>query len=398
MARSHIRTLLPLDEYARVMSIPAWVFNQVSHPGREFRGVCSEPLFQSGYVGDPNIFVGRDEIAQAIATAEQMIAKYLGFWPANKWICEEETVWPEPVRGSQTNNPLLKTEWGYVHKGGVETYALEAGHQQLVYSDEDGDGYDDTATITVIGMYSLYEPWVENKCEVVVVPEGYDPEDNWEIRPLDIDIDADTGVITIIGPRWLFVDPDMWLTANTLEMDDDANFLTHVDVYRHYNDESHQSRIIWRDVGEWETCDDEACNFVSQNACISILSARPGIVSVSPGTYSGGAWSPDQYARCEMPTHVQLWYLSGYDDDTCMDCTQLGPSMKEAIVRLANVYLADAPCTCKPTLDKWKEDRQDLDVRSYARALAERRLGTTARGAVFAMSVVSSLEPLGKGG
>jgi hypothetical protein len=181
-------------------------------------------------------------------------------------------------------------------------------------------------------------------------------------------------------------------------MDDDDYFLTHVDIYRHYNDESHQARVIWRDVGEWETCDEVACDFEAQNACIGILNARTGLVTVSPATYSGGAWAADSYANKYSPSHVRMWYQSGYDNEECFDCFQMGESLKKAIVRLANVYLPGTPCGCDITEERWEDDREELPVNSYMVALAQRRLGTTARGAVLALSTMSSLEPLGKGG
>lgn len=401
MARSHIETLLPLDDYARIMAIPGWVFNQVDHPNREYHGVCSDPIYQSGYGMHAAGFVGRDEIARAIATAEENLARYAGFWPSCKWICADEVEWPVPKRGTQTLKPILKTAWGYIVAGGVEAYELEAGHQEVVYSDEDDDGYLDTGTITVSDMYSLYEPYVSDKCEVAVVPEGRDPETaEWRIRPLDISI-ADDGTITISGPIWMFVDPDEWYSnLEAIQMDDADRFLSHVDIYRHYNDESHQARIIWNQYSEWETCDDVACDIESQNGCISIKDPRVGQVTVTPATYAGGSgvWSSDDYANSYAPTHVRMWYQSGYDNKACRDCFQMGEMLKLAVVRLANVYLPDTPCGCDITQNKWREDREELPVSSFMRALTERRLGTTARGAVFAMSTMSSLEPLGKGG
>lgn len=402
MARSKIQTLLPLDDYARIMAIPGWVFNQIHHPEREYHGVCSDPIYQSGYMIHAAGFVGRDEIARAIATAETKLAHYAGFWPSCKWICSDEIEWPVPKRGTQTQKPLLKTSWGYVVAGGVEAYELEAGHQQIVYTDEDADGCLDTGTVTVSDMYSLYEPYIESTCEVAVVPDGCDPEaEECRIRPLDISIDADTGEITIIGPRWMFVDPDVWDTyTEAIELDDDEDFLTHVDIYRHYNDESHQARIVWKEASEWEVCEEVACDFEAQNACIGVYRARTGLVYVSPGTYSDGdgVWSSDDYLNSYAPSHVRLWYQSGYDDETCFNCFQMGEALKEAIVRLANVYLPATPCGCDITESKWKDDREELPVNSYMVALAQRRLGTTARGAVFALSTMGSLEPLGKGG
>lgn len=387
MASSYIQTLLPLDDYARIMAIPGWAFNQVDHPGREYHGGCSGPIFQSGYDVDPTQFVGRDQVARAISTAERQIAGYLGYWPAPRWICDDEVAWPVPKRGVQVFAPHLKTTWGYIIEPGIEALDLVKPDCPVEYSDEDGDGYLDTGTITIGG---LYPEEFDNECELFVVPAGYDRR--WRIRTLDVEMGDD---IVLTGPRWLFVDPPEWRSTEAISMDEDEAFLDYVDIYRQYNDSSTQADIIWK--GD-ELCTDEICESYTQEACMDVLSYRTGIVIARPGEYLDGVWTRNVFTRCEMPTHASLWYLSGYSDDACDDCSMMGPTMKEAIVRLANVYLPAMPCSCNISQDKWKEDRMELEVGSYAVALAQRRLGTTARGAVFAMSVISSLEPLGRGG
>ena len=111
MAISRQRTLLALDEYAEIMEIPGWLFNQQYHPARPQRG--GEMFWrQSGYYSDPNRIAGRDSIARAIATAERKIADHLGFWPAPTWICQEPHRWPLPARGTQIQVSEMKTRWG----------------------------------------------------------------------------------------------------------------------------------------------------------------------------------------------------------------------------------------------------------------------------------------------
>jgi hypothetical protein len=101
MSISFIRTLLPLAEYCRIMAIPGWLFCQMDHPARVKRG-CDHVLQQSGYVSDPNDIVGRDEIAQAIRTAENRITTYLGFFPSPAWITREQHEVPIRRRGTSS--------------------------------------------------------------------------------------------------------------------------------------------------------------------------------------------------------------------------------------------------------------------------------------------------------
>jgi len=70
----------------------------------------------------------------------------------------------------------------------------------------------------------------------------------------------------------------------------------------------------------------------------------------------------------------------------------------EAITRLANVYMVEPPCGCGTTLERWKKDREEMSIDSMDVELAQSAFGSTARGAVFAYSVISTLPPIGKGG
>jgi len=394
MAISRTTTLLPLDEYARLMVMPGWLFNQVTHPMRQVRGSCGDIWYQSGYSSDPNRIVGRDEIAQAIAVAESQIAQYLGFWPAPKYTCGELIKYPHPQRGTYTEPPRMQTRWGHLISPGVETFELIAASVPIVYTDEDADGVFDTATITIHSLYA-YEPEVADPCEVVVVPQG---GDMWtQIRPLTItltEVEEGNGTLTITGPRWMFVVPARWNTLDPLEMDDDINFLTSVDVYRRYTDTTTQANLIWKDVG----C--PPCQKLVKTGCMIMHHARVGLISVTAANYDAVTelWSRNTECLPGLPDQAEVWYLSGYDDNACEGCYQMGATMAEAIVRLANVHLQEAPCGCDATRERWVRDRTEVTLNTRIVAEAQRSFGTTMAGAVFALSSLWSIPALGKGG
>ncbi len=380
------RTHLPLDVWAWYMAIPGWLFNQVTHPQRPKRGACDLTWLQDAYSSDPNRIVGREDLARAIAAAEREIAGYLGYYPWPTYVRAERHRWEQEKRGRRNTIPYFQTDWGYLISAGLETWTSESAGVAIVYSDRDGDGVNDWATIT-------FNTTLTDPCEIEVVPPGRDPtEREWRIRPLEILIDTALGTCTIQGYRWLFVDPDIWLTINNEPLDG-ANFLATVDVYRHHTvSTARQAQYVWRDP-----CGGNPCVDTCQDACITIINARNGIFYAQPATYASGAWASAAWTYSEYPDHLQIWYLAGYQDHSSYGCDWMTPSMKEAIVRLANVYLVHPPCGCSYTHEKWASDREEMAIDNITIDMAKTAFGTTARGAVFAYSVFSRLEPLGRG-
>lgn len=393
MAISKVKTLLPLDVYAEHMAITGWLFNQVIHPLRPARGSCELAWLQSGHAGDPNRIVGRDDVARAIAVAERKVAAMLSYWPAPVWVQAEEHNWPFPERGVLNTLPYFKTNWGYLIEPGVEAWRLLVLYPGgIIYSDEDFDAVLDTATITVdlTGLPTCAT------CDVVVVPPGMDPSHReWRIRPLDIVRVGD--VLTITGPRWLFVRPVEWMDVVDIPLDEDAAFLTGVDIYCHYNDSSTQAQYAWS--GNGNVCL-PVCQETCQDACVTVAHYRTGHFYAQPASYSPTTqqWTAANWAQYTLPVKLRIWYRAGYRDHVSGPCDWMGEEVKEAIVRLANCYLPEAPCGCGLTRERWERDREEQDINTLDIALAQSAFGTTARGAIFAHSVFKTLPPLGKGG
>lgn len=374
MAISKYQTGLPLDEYARIMGIAGWHFNQVLHPTYQYHDSCDKLLLQNGYMGAPPHGVGRDEIATAIRTAEQVIRRKWGFNPYIHWNYEK-LMWPNVARGSAIT-PIFVAGEGFLISGGVEAWSLEEEDALIVYSDEDGDGVDDTATIT-------FATTLTEESEIVVVPPDVSPTAReWRIRPLDVSISG--GTCTITGPRWLFVDPDRWDTADELHLEDDTDFLEEVDVYRRYNDSSQQAKLWY---GQNASCAD-----TSQTACLIVRNPRIGSFKLQAATYDAGSWTACSQVVCgaTTPVFVEVWYRAGYDDDD--------EAIKQAIVSLANNYLPNPPCTCASALARWEKDNEEIEITTTAQAQAQNTFGRLTTGLFMAWQVLSVIPPIAGGG
>ena len=113
MARADTWTLLCIDDWARLMAIHPDAWNQVYYPAAPYPGACERTWLQHGWLDQTSgRITGREDVAQALATAEEMIAHALGFWPAPTWIRGEPHQWPRPARGLQTAYPPIQLDWG----------------------------------------------------------------------------------------------------------------------------------------------------------------------------------------------------------------------------------------------------------------------------------------------
>ena len=391
MARADTFTLLCIDDWARYMAIHPDAWNQCVNPVVPYAGACDRVWIQHSWLDQTGgRIVGREDVAIAIATAEEMMAHALGYWPAPRWETGEEHVWPQPARGAQVAYPPIMTDWGHVIAGGQRALTAISLAEPVVYSDEDGDGINDTATVTVTGaqMIAAGASWQE----VDVFFDG-ETDDTWIIRCLKFVEDPVTGNVTITGRASQFVDPDLWLVVDDIDMSVAANFEATVDVYRRWNDPSEQAQLCWK--GGADTCDPPICTETCQDACITIEDHRRGIVRTLAGTYATGAWTTSAFTIPRLPDAARLWYQNGL----LLEANgRIKPMLAEAIIRLANTYLIEEPCGCAQTKWRWTRDREEAEINFYDAQLCMSAFGSTMKGALFAWSVVKRMPPIARGG
>ena len=385
MARAETYTLLCIDDWARYMAIHPNAWNQVVDPANPYAGACDRVWLQHGWLDqESGRIVGREDVAIAIATAEEMIAHALGYWPAPRWTLAEEHQWPRPARGAQTSFPPITLNWGYIIEGGQRDMTAISLAAPVVAAPLLG-----TATITIAA--ALMTAAGADPAEVAVYFAG-ETDDIWQIRCLNVEEDA-LGNVTITGYLSQFVDPDLWLVADDIDLTVAGNFVATVDVYRRYNNTSEQAQVVWKGGGAG--CSPAICATTCQDACLSIEDPRLSIVRALPGTYAAGVWASNSFSLPRLPDAARFWYYSGA---LLQANGRIKPNMAEAIVRLANTYLVDEPCGCTQTRHRWERDREEQDMISIDAALCMSAFGTTMRGAMFAWSVVKRQPPIARGG
>lgn len=404
MARASTRTLLALDEFARILNIHTLHFNQVVYSlETDDRGMtCEMPLVQHSWMRADT--TGREEIAEAIATAEQRMTQWLGFALAPSWRVVD-------VPGVKLGNPLLSsrgigvrgynhsfhTKTGHVISGGVEAKTVIEASAPVVYTDDDADGYAETATVTVATAVTDDE-------EIAIFYPGEAGDDSWEVRPLrSVVIAGGVAVIRVWRQQLLIKNLQQGFGEAATRAADavtDTNFLAAVDVYRRYNDSSLQAQFIGVSMCGCGSC--PYCTFSIQNGCFITRDTRLGIVMPTPAEWNAVTGEYDTGVCCMIqPDRVRLYLRSGFKSAKInRPLNNMDPDLARAVAYYAASMLERPLCACKALEAQIMYWRTDFDLikssqvgsSSYRRnnKALDNPLGTT-RGAVNAWQIINKM-------
>lgn len=421
MARASIPTLLSLDRFARIIGL-----NPVHFAGAQTPGInpavfplkgCSGIWFQ--YDWQQSDRVSREQVAKEIKHAEDEIASVIGFYPAPMWISEERATYmhSQPADGSYQSSLTVRgnyksvgTAFRKVKATGRRALALVGTANSaavpvptLAYSDADGDGFFELATITLAIPAGLTAT-VTDRREVKFYFAGHSGDPEWEIRPEKTKAIA-AGVITATFDSWLLIDPDLWEVfpveggLGAIDISTTANFVTTVEVYREYTDHVTQAnfpaRFQW-EMGTVCSCTDVSeCSLgATQPACLFIRDAEAGILVPVPSLYDAATakWNTTTFAECIEPEGVDLWYYAGDVDNryrASMTTDPLSDWWAYTIAYLAASRLDRPICDCGNTQSLIDKLQVDL-IETLAYNLHGNPFGTR-RGEVLAWSRISKM-------
>ena len=370
MARADTPTLLALDRFAQILGINGAHFNMAQKSNlMPARGSCTDIWMQFSWQEADR--VSRDDLAMTINEVESEIAEAIGFWPAPMWISDEMHQFPRHYRrtviGSGINvrgfHKGFRAKWGKFIQAGqravtlIDTATVVGG--ELVYSDEDGDGLAETATITVTTT-------VTDICEVKVYFTDENGAQEWEIRPARSKTLA-AGVATLVFWAWQFVLPATWdqlTTENDIEAVDftvAANLAIGVEVYREFTDFTVVSAQLFFENEHLHripilcsTCSGTgcpACTLTVQDGCIHVRDVDTGLVVPVAATFDEDAeqWVEQTFADCREPDIVKIFYYAGDLDNRFLrgdTCDPLSNFWAQTIAYMAVARLERPLCAC----------------------------------------------------
>jgi hypothetical protein len=373
MAHASSYTRIPLDNAAKILGIDPLHFNSVVTEFRPELNACDDLWFQ--YAPQREGQASREDLALALRMAEDQTFIHLGYPLVPIWVVDEEQKVPVTYDVSLVNrnynsqgfSKSIRVDRGYALEGGVKAKSVIEENSAVVYSDNDGDGYDETATVVV-------PTTLTDGQEVHLYYPGESGSDYWEIRPITVSISANTATITF--KKELAVLPDLiekYASPSdpvlTVDGDDNNNFLEVADVYRVYNDPSDHGLIYAE-----STCDagveTATIQITVRNGPLGVFSFRLAEWDSTNESWETGCSSVIN------PYRLLLKYRAGkVNHEMPRPYFDLEPQWERAIVYYAATLLDRAVSGCENTHNIWALYTEDLALsengRSYSVAFAD---------------------------
>jgi len=429
--------LLSLEDFRRIVGLHPFYFWGLStgnveprYPNDKPGSICLAYIKRYGWQGAD--YLGRDDITNAIETAEKKLRDYLGFAIAPEYR-EETVLWPryyDPTRTRFANwdtsgrfiSVALPFGSGYIQAIGVESLTsvgtvTTAPLGGLVYSDSDGDGLNDTFTITIATTET--DP---NKIAVYFAAadrlDGEPISERWRIRPVRVSISA--GTATIVGRYWLLAKPILYegVLSQPLDPQTLTNFVTSLLVYTRTTDPTGttlataQANVIWETEpchGAWYCSCNSCCggsgpSYIPDSstdpAAYGVAIARAGFrdatmgrVTVGEALYnsSTGFWQGIGWAACREPDRALVRYYSGYP----LENGNVAHKWQTVVARLACAEMVKPVCACESAnnlVHEWSFDLARVGGANEERfSISEADLSNpfgSKRGQVFAWQAV----------
>ena len=426
-------TLLPLDSWRQILAFHPYHFWQLANATTPVTSACNGLVKE--YAWQSVDAVGRNEIRGAIQTAEDRLAEYLGFavapratsdvlpWPhlSDRWLTRINSMGPDG------RYVALQLREGYVQAVGYDTLTL-LGTPNVAYSDADGDGLNDTFTVSV-ATTATDATQIEVYIAAADRLDGASYEDRYRVAPVRVSIAG--GTATITGKAWLCVKPVRYEgvlpvpsagasdTSGAIDPASTANFVTTLDVVLRTTDpngttfDTAQATLIWETrpcVGSWCLCNPQSVATYSPTgaafdpaaqayavARVGIRDAVLGVVTPAEATRDAttGVWTETRFDPLYAPDRVQIRYRAGYP---LASDGQMDHRFRPIVARLAAAELSRPIAACDAAnreLYRWQLDLARGGGRSLEQFQISPRdldnpLGTRA-GQVYAWKQIQNL-------
>ncbi len=326
-----------LGVWCELMLEDIWHFNQVI-------GASAPDLGCPVYI-QPE----RERLARMLFKAANRVKQYLGFdivpiWSQRDFVLQAGVPYERQIFTLNHNR--------YVEAFGQRSVSLIQAAAPIVYSDEDGDGVDDTGTLTIATTVDADEI----QCFFMVI-DGAPSAANTYYRVIPERITSTGVVVTIEIHRANLVVPSIWaqpfdpgdpnrLERNTADMANVADFVRSLDIYRVYTDTTtpvivHSDRLL---EGYTTSLD----QFTDTVGYVQLVDAELGEFRI-------------RHSCANVPLYPErftVYFKAGYP----LTDQRIDPVLAEAVMRIANGDNAVAAwcAMCEQTKVVWQRDTDTM--------------------------------------
>lgn len=393
--RANTATLLTLWEWSQIIGLNpffvAQIKNDVPERGNFLNVKCDNVLFQNAFQAYD--FLSREEIADSIAQAEQLVSDILGYWPSPRYMVDEPHQYPRHfnrqypyrygMRASSGQYKSTQTKYGKIQVMGIESLTL-IGDFPVVLSDETASGIDDTFTVTAAvpagtTAAAIAAFFIEADRLNLSLAES-------EIKPLNVSITGN--VATITGHVSLLVLPILQLAVAPPDLSalDTAIYAAEIAIYSRATDITDTGSLRWINISP---CEQPPCEVDIQTACFGIQDAELGFVYPLPAEWDTTAEQFNLHYPCCVgrdPDKLTVNYLAGMarQSNGRMDAKHA-----KIIALLATSLLPNRTCGCDRANQRLHyyrslptDEKSNLLMPREVMEEAGENLGNMGRGAV----------------
>lgn len=333
---------IPLDTFREMFGIDPYMFWQLTSPYHKIMGDCDAIYFHYRYMSDKRV-AGRSDFVRALAHAEAQVHDRLQYFVTPAYV-EQETIqlteFVQPVYYPD-KDMTTHTKWMHISKVGKLTWTFISTTAITVTTV-------DTVTLTVNNI-----PSGCTKDEIEVCYHGT----YVRIRPIRTAISGSTA--TIVVNKWLLVNPVVWDTTTIADHTLAASYVSSVDVYRRYIDETDQMTLVWKSTSGMCNCRRSTCQLCTLStitACVTQNNFLYGIIAYKPASYANGQWNVVSASYpSDFPDMAYINYEHGLplvNGDTDLYWTQI-------LSHFAIALMPDQLCGCCDVQSEtlwWQED------------------------------------------
>lgn len=352
MARASVNTLLPLDQWASMLGIDPWIFNgydPLKIYGQQRSRDCQDAWYQYTYQGK---FLSREEVAHTIATAEEVIAREINFWPGPKYIEGETQIMRRPRQNRPSSLYTQRFQWKSVTTDYYKV--IQPGKERFELLEANVPVTRDSNNLRALFQAEFSNPndYPAEELFLVFTSQArgdYPVDQTFIIRPLIKTKNDLTSAVVFNGPQYLLAPPAQLDNFQQTKLDptDPNNFTNFADVYRRWYDTSYtednpaQGEATWLvpEGGPFPIGCEVNCDVYKAPICVQNNDADSGVVRIKvepknwPLTYPWGQVGFDK---------VTLNYLAGvpYEHE------RMDYFWADVVTKLATAMLPAEQCGC----------------------------------------------------